>query len=69
MISDALTPELGNIFPFEYAGGGYFRRRGAPTGQPAEILHGMQAIQFVYDAMTSTQQSNNAHTVEQTTAG
>lgn len=31
-------------FPFEYVGGGYWRKSGAPAGEPAEILHGGKAL-------------------------
>jgi hypothetical protein len=39
------------LFPYEYAGGGYFRKKGVPVGQKAEILHGQQAIEFLHEAM------------------
>jgi hypothetical protein len=32
-------------FPYEYSGGGYFRRTGVSKGVTAPILHGMQAIE------------------------
>lgn len=35
-----------DLFPFEYAGGGYFRQKGIPVGEKAEIIHGMKAIEF-----------------------
>lgn len=31
-------------FPYEYMGGGYFRKEDVPIGQTAEMLHGKQAI-------------------------
>lgn len=34
-------------FPFEYIGGGYFRKIGVPKGKVAETLHGMQAIEYL----------------------
>ncbi len=36
--------ELLDLFPFRYVGTGYFRRKGVPAGEPAEIVHGMGAI-------------------------
>lgn len=42
---------LDELFPFEYSGGGYFRRKGVPVNQTAEILHGHQAVEFLYDAI------------------
>jgi hypothetical protein len=44
--------ELVDVFPFEYQGGGYFRRKGVPVGQKAEILHGEQAIRYLFNAMS-----------------
>lgn len=38
---------LGELFPYYYMGTGYFRRKGVPAGQPAPILHGHQALEFV----------------------
>ena len=38
-----------DLFPFEYQGGGYFRRRGVPKGESADIIHGEQAVRFLYD--------------------
>jgi hypothetical protein len=32
-------------FPFEYVGGGYWRKRGVPRGEKAETLHGDEAIE------------------------
>lgn len=43
--------ELDEIFPFEYSGGGYFRLKGVPVGKNAEILHGMEAIEYLYKKM------------------
>ena len=43
---------LDEVFPFDYQGGGYFRRRGVPKGVTAEILHGQQAIEWLYAEMT-----------------
>jgi hypothetical protein len=44
-------PDIEDIFPFEYISGGYFRKKGVKKGEKAEILHGDQAIKYVYDAM------------------
>ena len=41
-------PKLKDIFPFEYQGGGYFRDKDVAIGISAEILHGQQAIEYVY---------------------
>ncbi len=38
---------LNEVFPFEYAGGGYFREKNPKKGEKAKILHGMDAIIFV----------------------
>jgi hypothetical protein len=43
---------LDEVFPFEYQGGGYFRRKGVLKGVAAEILHGHQAIEWLYAEMT-----------------
>jgi hypothetical protein len=43
--------ELDKLFPFEYQGGGYFRRKGTTKEQNAEILHGQEAIKYLYDIM------------------
>lgn len=34
-------------FPFEYVGGGYFRRKGVPKGEVADMLHGQQVVEAV----------------------
>ena len=44
-----VLPPMEKLFPFEYQGGGYFRRRGVPNGEPAEMLHGEQAMRYLYD--------------------
>jgi hypothetical protein len=46
-----VSKTLKEVFPFEYVGGGYFREKGVPKGQSAKILHGMEAIKFVVEAM------------------
>jgi hypothetical protein len=40
---------LEQLFGFKYAGGGYFRQKGIKKGDTAEILHGMEAIAYLYD--------------------
>jgi hypothetical protein len=42
-----MSRNIDELFPFEYKGGGYFRRKGVPEGQSAEILHGEEAIKFL----------------------
>jgi len=37
-----------DIFPFDYQGGGYFRRKGVPVGSPPPILHGNEASSKEY---------------------
>lgn len=43
---------LTDLFPFEYQGGGYFRRKGVPKGKSADILHGELAIEFLYEQIS-----------------
>ena len=47
---------LKELFPFDYVGGGYFRRRGVPKGINAEMLHGKEAVEYLYRAMTEPKQ-------------
>ena len=35
-----------NKFPYQYMGGGWFRERGIPNGEVADMLHGEHAIEF-----------------------
>jgi hypothetical protein len=44
-------PPLKDLFPFTYKGGGYFRNDSVPEGKKADILHGDQAIQYLYEAI------------------
>jgi hypothetical protein len=44
-----MEKSLKELFPYVYMGGGYFRERGVPKGMIAETLHGMQAIEFLYN--------------------
>jgi hypothetical protein len=48
--------ELKDVFPFEYAGGGYFREKGVPNGEKAKIIHGMEAVKLVFDKLTEEKQ-------------
>ena len=41
-----------DIFPYEYQGGGYFRKKGISKYVAAPILHGDEAIKFVINALT-----------------
>ena len=41
-------PKLEDVFPFEYKSGGFFRLRGVPKKVKAPILHGEEAIEFLY---------------------
>jgi len=45
------VPKLAEMFPFDYVGGGYFRKKGVKKGEKADILHGEQVPQFIYEAM------------------
>lgn len=45
------VPSLEELFPFEYKGGGYFRKKGVKIGKSAEMLHGMDAISYIYDKL------------------
>ena len=42
-------PDIRKLFPYEYVGGGYFRKRNVPIGQKAKVLHGEQAVQYLYN--------------------
>lgn len=48
----ATFPPLEDVFPFEHATTGYFRKRGVKVGVKAPLLHGMNAIRYLYAAMT-----------------
>ena len=45
--------KLKELFPYEYVGGGYFREKGTPQGEKAEIIHGMEAIKYLFDKMSN----------------
>jgi len=40
--------EFDKIFPFEYVGGGYFRKKGVQKGVSAEMLHGKEVPEYIY---------------------
>jgi len=42
---------LEELFPYEYQGGGYFREKGIAQGKSAKILHGQEAVKFLYEAV------------------
>jgi len=43
--------ELKDVFPYKYVGGGYFRSTVIKKGETANILHGDQAIKFLFESM------------------
>ena len=53
-------PKLEELFPFEYVGGGYFRRKGVPKNVSAEILLGNEAVKRVYEWAKRYAETNNA---------
>jgi hypothetical protein len=42
-------PKLKELFNFDYQGGGYFRKKGVPKNIPAPIIHGEEAIKYLYN--------------------
>lgn len=50
-------PKLNEIFPFEYSGGGYFRKKGVKEGVSAEILHGMEAVKYLYEQIKNLEEN------------
>ncbi len=42
-----------DIFPFEYISTGYFRRKGVPVGEKAEMLHGMQVVDYLLEKVNT----------------
>lgn len=52
-------PPLAEMFPFDYQGGGYFRRRGVAKHHPAEILHGQHAVERLYQEFTKLLNANS----------
>ena len=47
-------PKLEDVFPFEYKSCGYFRLKGIPKKKKAQILHGEEAIEFLYQKLKET---------------
>ena len=45
------VPKLDELFPFVYKGGGYFREKNAPIGVSGEMLHGREAVEYLYEKM------------------
>ena len=45
-------PPLNAIFPYEYIGGGFWRQKAVKRGEKAKILHGDEAIKFLYEKMS-----------------
>jgi hypothetical protein len=50
-----------DVFPYEYKGGGYFREKGIPIGESAEMLHGEQAARYVYEKMRQPENCPNCN--------
>lgn len=44
-------PKLKDVFPFEYKSAGYFRLKSVAKKKKALILHGEEAIEFVYQKL------------------
>jgi hypothetical protein len=43
--------KLDEVFPWEYKGGGYFRKRGVKKGEKAEMLHGKEVAEYMFKRM------------------
>jgi len=54
---------LRKLFKYEYVGGGYFRERNVPKGTNAKILHGEQAIHYLYKQLNN-EEKKCQHTQE-----
>jgi len=52
IIEQKEVKSLKKAFPFDYLGGGYFRRKGIEKGKSTEILHGSEAIEYLYSKLT-----------------
>lgn len=46
-----MSNELKELFDYEYKGGGYFRKKGVPVGVTAPVLHGFEAVKYIYNKM------------------
>ena len=55
-----VMPLFRNVFPFEYSGGGYFRKKGVKKGVRAEILHGEQAINYILNKLKKRIEQNGS---------
>jgi hypothetical protein len=44
-------PKLKDVFSFEYKSCGFFRLKGVPKKVKAPILHGEEAIEFLYQKL------------------
>ena len=40
------------IFPYEYMGAGYFRKKGYDKNTKAPILHAPEAVKFIFEQLT-----------------
>jgi hypothetical protein len=56
---DSTLPELKDLFDFKYEGGGYFRKKGVPKNVPAPIIHGEEAIKYLYTKMKESLQKQH----------
>ena len=50
-MNKTLSPKFKDLFNYEYKGGGYFRLKGIPKNKVAPILHGEEAILYLYKKM------------------
>jgi hypothetical protein len=44
-------PEFEDMFPYEYKSGGYFRLKNIPKKVRAHILHGEEAVRYIYEKL------------------
>lgn len=42
---------------FEYTGGGYYRKKGVPRGESADMLHGSEIQQLLQEALSKANES------------
>ena len=54
-----MNKEQQKLFPFQYTGCGYFRLKGYPKGEIAPILHGMEAIEYVFKRIREREQKKD----------
>lgn len=52
-------PSLDVLFPFDYEGGGYFRQKGVAKYVKAEVLHGMEAVEYLYERIKEYESTGN----------